>query len=139
MREAKRKLLVNLTGALIVGLLFGYDMTDAADAPHFGEQFAANFLRAFVPYLFAALLAWKSTPRVFGHVVADFVFVPLVGSFLSLLLFYYSGAVFIPPQLESAPTRALVLFSYFSNFVGFGVLALLAVRGVVYVFGKLYR
>ena len=134
MREAARNLFVNLTGALVVGLTVASVLSVNIGGPPFRELFLPNFLRAFVPYFFATLLALKFTPRLGGRRVADYIFIPLVGSFLSLALFYHSNAGFMLPPVEMAPRVVVVLAVGFLAYAVFGVVALLTLRSVVSIF-----
>ena len=130
-----RSLSINLTGALIIGLSVGLLMS-ASGGPPFRELFLLSFLGAFVPYVLAALLALRFAAQLAARGVADYVFVPLLGSFLSLAFFYQSVVGFTLPPWEAAPTVIVLSAVYFLTYAVSGVLALLVLRSILLSFGK---
>ena len=135
MRGWPRRLLVNLTGALLVGLAVGLLMSVRIGGPPFWRPLPYNFLLAFVPYALAALLAPRFTAKFGNPRVAECVFISVAGSSLSWASFYPTFAGFALPP----PERALEVFFWYTAFlvpyVLFGFIVLAAVNGLAAVVG----
>ncbi len=135
MRDGARSLLVNLTGALVVGLAVGLLMSVRSGGPPFRELFPLHFLLAFVPYALSALLAPRFTAKFGKRRAADCVFISVAGSLLSWASFYPTFAGFALPPPERAPEVFFLYAAFLVPYVLFGFIVLAAVNGLAAVVG----